>query len=180
METSNDTHRKRVFPAGEWVPFPVTEAHKAPVDEESFIRYYELAMKAASTEGPAPSTRDRLIRSSNTTEANVLDVVFGDDPLSRMVIAVRNRLVEEGRISTFPSVSARILALVKAIGSGSLKPWAISRLRDAGHLYYPDAVVFAAAVSPLNDDLTFRMDEFGRRVEIRLGGINSSRFTAFV
>jgi hypothetical protein len=45
---------------------------------------------------------------------------------------------------------------------------------------YPDAVVFAAAVSPLNDDLTFQMDEFERRVELHLGGINCSRFTAFV
>jgi len=180
MERSNGAHRKRVSPAEASLSFPVTEAHKAPVDEESFMRYYEAAMKAASTEGPAPRVGDRILRNQDDICGRVLDVVFGDDPLSRMVIAVRNRLSEEGRISTFPSVSARILALVKAIGSGSLKPWAISRPRDAGHLYYPDAVVFAAAVSPLNDDLTFQMDEFARRVELRLGGITSSRFTAFV
>ena len=180
MERSNGTHRRRASPAGEPIPFPVTEAHKAPVDEESFMRYYEAAMKAASTEGPAPRVVDRILRNQDDICGRVLDVVFGDDPLSRMVIAIRNRLSEEGRIDRFPAVSARILALINAIGSGSLKPWAISRPRDAGHLYYPDAVVFAAAVSPLNDDLTFQMDEFERRVEARLGGINCSRFTAFV
>jgi hypothetical protein len=80
----------------------------------------------------------------------------------------------------FLAVSTRILALIRLIGSGSLKQWAISMPRDCGHLYYPDAVVFAAAVSPLNDDFTFPMKEFGRLVELRLGRINCSRFTAFV
>ena len=76
-----------------------------------------------------------------------LTVAFGDDPLSRMAIAIRNRLSEEGRIDRFPTVSVRILALIKAIGSGSLRQWAITRPRDAGHLYYPDAVVFAEFVN---------------------------------
>jgi hypothetical protein len=180
MERSNDTHRRRVSPAGPSFSFPVTEAHKAPLEEESFMRYYELAMKAASTKGPAPRVKDRLLRNQDDTCGRVLDVVFGDDPLSRMTIALRNRLSEEGQIDRYPAVSARILALINAIGSGSLMRWAISGPRDAGHLYYPDALVFAAAVSPLNDDLTFQMDEFERRVELHLGGINCSRFTALV
>ena len=144
------------------------------------MRYYEVAMKAASMEGPAPSMKDRLLRNHYDTHGRVLDVVFGDDPLRRMAIAIRNRLSEEGQIDRFPAVSTRILALIKAIGSGSLMSWAISSPSDAGHLYYPDAVVFAAAGCPLNDDLTFQMDEFERRVELHLGGINCSRFTAFV
>jgi hypothetical protein len=41
-------------------------------------------------------------------------------------------------------------------------------------------VVFAAAVSPLNEELTFLIEEFERLVELRLGGISCSRFTAFV
>ena len=137
-------------------------------------------MKAASMEGPSPSVKDRLMRSLNSGQGVVLDVVFGDDPLSRMAIAMRNKLSEEGRIDRFPAVSARILALIQAIGSGSLTRWAMSGPRDGGHLYYPDAVVFAAAVSPLNDDLTFQMDEFERLLELRLGGINCGRFTAYV
>ena len=84
------------------------------------MRYYEVAMKAASMEGPTPCVKDRLMRSLDGPHANVLDVVFGDDPLSRMAIAIRNRLLEEGRIARFPAVSARILSLIKAIGSGSL------------------------------------------------------------
>jgi len=180
MERSNGTQRRRASLAGESRSFPATEAHQAPVDEESFMRYYEVAMKAASMEGPAPSMKDRLLRNHYDTHGRVLDVVFGDDPLRRMAIAIRNGLSEEGQIDRFPAVSTRILALIKAIGSGSLMSWAISSPSDAGHLYYPDAVVFAAAGCPLNDDLTFQMDEFERRVELHLGGINCSRFTAFV
>jgi hypothetical protein len=114
------------------------ETHQAPVDEESFMRYYEVAMKAASMEGPAPSMKDRLLPNHDDTHGRVLDVVFGDDPLRRMAIAIRNRLSEEGQIDRFPAVSTRILALIKAIGSGSLMSWAISSPRDAGHLYYPE------------------------------------------
>lgn len=180
MERRNRAHGRRVSPAGESLPFPATGADRAPVEEESFMRYYEVAMKAASMEGPTPCVKDRLMRSPDGPHANVLNVVFGDNPLSRMAIAIRNRLSEEGRIDRFPTVSVRILALVKAIGSGSLRQWAITRPRDAGHLYYPDAVVFAAAVSPLDDDLTFRMDEFGWLIELRLGNVNCGGFSAFV
>jgi hypothetical protein len=151
-----------------------------PVDEESFMRYYGVAMKAASMEGPPPSVKDRVMRSLNDAPGSVLDVVFGDNPLSRMAIALKKKMSEEQRMDKFPAVSTRILALIQLIGSGSLTQWAVSIPRDPGHLYYPDAVVLAAAVSPLKDDLTFQMDEFERLVELRLGGINCGRFTAFV
>ena len=179
MERRNGAHHRSVSPAGEPIPFPDTEVRK-PVDEESFVRYYKAAMKAGLMEGPAPCVKDRLMRSQDDTHGTVLDVVFGDDPISRMAIAIRTTLSEEGQIDRFPSVSARILALIMAIGSGSLTQWAISSPRDAVHLYYPDAVVFAAARAPLADDITFQMDEFERLVRLRLGGSNSGRFTAFV
>ena len=180
MERRSSARRRRVSPEGDPISSLITEAHLAPVDEESFMRYYDVAMKAASMKGPSPSVKDRLMRSFDSTQGGVLDVVFGDDPLSRMAIAVRNKLSEEGQIDRFPAVSARILALIQAIGSGSLKRWVISLPRDPRRLYYPDAVVFAAAVSPLNDDLTFQMDEFERLLELRLGGINCGRITAYV
>jgi hypothetical protein len=180
MEKANRASHPRAHPAGTAASSPHEEAQQVPVDEESFMRYYGAAMKAASMEGPPPLVKDRVMRSPNNTPGSVLDVVFGDNPLSRMAIAMRNRMSEEGQMEKFPAVSTRILALVQLIGSGSLKQWAILTPRDPGHLYYPDAVVLAAAVSPLNDDLTFQMDEFERLLELRLGGINCGRFTALV
>jgi len=180
MEKAARAPRNRTSPARSFDSSPGREAQRAPVDEDSFMRYYQVGMKAASMEGPAPSAKDRLMQTLDNAPGSVLDVVFGDNPLSRMVIAIKNRMSEEQRMDRFLAVSTRILALIRLIGSGSLKQWAISMPRDCGHLYYPDAVVFAAAVSPLNDDFTFPMKEFGRLVELRLGRINCSRFTAFV
>jgi hypothetical protein len=144
------------------------------------MRYYQVGMKAASMEGPAPSAKDRLMQTLDNAPGSVLDVVFGDNPLSRMAIALKNKMSEEQQMDKFPAVSTRILALIQLIGSGSLKRWVISLPRGPRHLYYPDAVVLAAAVSPLIDDLTFQMDEFERLLELRLGGINCGRFTATV
>ena len=180
MEKTARAPHRRAYPAGTSASSPRKEAQRVPVDEESFMRYYGVAMKAASMEGPPPSAKDRVMRSLNDTPGSVLDVVFGDNPLSRMAIALKNKMSEEQQMDKFPAVSTRILALIQLIGSGSVKQWAVSIPRDSRHLYYPDAVVLAAAVSPLKDDLTFQMDEFERLVELRLGGINCGRFTAFV
>ena len=180
MEKANRASHQRVPRTKTFASSPSKEAQRVPVDEESFMRYYGVAMKAASMEGPPPSVKDRVMRSPNGTPGSVLDVVFGDNPLSRMAIALKNKMSEEEQMDKFPAVSTRILALTQLIGSGSLKPWAVSIPRDPGHLYYPDAVVLAAAVSPLKDDLTFQMDEFERLLELRLGGINCGRFTATV
>ena len=180
MEKANRASHRRAYPAGTSASSPREEAQRVPSDEGSFMRYYGVAMKAALMEGPPPLVKDRVMRNPNNIPGSVLDVVFGDNPLSRMAIAMRNQMSEEGQMEKFPAVSTRILALIQLIGSGSLKQWAISIPRDSQHLYYPDAVVLAAAVSPLNDDLTFQMDEFERLVELRLGGINCGRFTAFV
>jgi len=180
MEKTARAPHRRAYPAGTSASSPRKEAQRVPVDEESFMRYYGVAMKAASMEGPPPSAKDRVMRSLNDTPGSVLDVVFGDNPLSRMAIALKNKMSEEQQMDKFPAVSTRILALIQLIGSGSLKRWVISLPRDPRHLYYPDAVVLAAAVSPLIDDLTFQMDEFERLLELRLGGINCGRFTATV
>jgi hypothetical protein len=180
MEKANRASHQRVSPARTSASSPKEEARRVPVDEESFMRYYGAAMKAASMEGPPPLVKDRVMRSPNNTPGSVLDVVFGDNPLSRMAIALKNKMSEEQQMDKFPAVSTRILALILLIGSGSLKQWIISIPRDPRHLYYPDAVVFAAAVSPLIDDLTFQMDQFERLVELRLGGINWGRHTALV
>ncbi|MGC9977295.1 MAG: hypothetical protein ABSC57_11405 [Syntrophales bacterium] len=180
MEKANRASHQRVSHARTSASSPDEEARRVPVDEESFMRYYGVAMKAASMEGPPPSVKARVMRSLNDTPGSVLDVVFGDNPLSRMAIALKNKMSEEQQMDKFPAVSTRILALIQLIGSGFLKRWVISIPRDPRHLYYPDAVVLAAAVSPLIDDLTFQMDEFERLVELRLGGINCGRFTAFV
>jgi len=180
MEKSNRASHQRVSRARTSASFPKEEDRRAPIDEESFMRYYGVAMKAASMEGPPPSVKARVMRSLNDTPGSVLDVVFGDNPLSRMAIALKNKMSEEQQMDKFPAVSTRILALIQLIGSGSLKRWVISLPRDPRHLYYPDAVVLAAAVSPLIDDLTFQMDEFERLLELRLGGINCGRFTATV
>lgn len=180
MEKANRASHQRVSHARTSASSPDEEARRVPVDEESFMRYYGVAMKAASMEGPPPSVKARVMRSLDDTPGTVLDVVFGDNPLSRMAIALKNKMSEEQQMDKFPAVSTRILALIQLIGSGFLKRWVISIPRDPRHLYYPDAVVLAAAVSPLIDDLTFQMDEFERLLELRLGGINCGRFTATV
>jgi hypothetical protein len=176
MEKANRVSQRRACPPRTSASSSRKEARRAPVDEESFMRYYGVAMKAASMEGTPPAVKDRVTR----TPGSVLDVVFGDSPLSRMAIALKNKMSEEQQMDKFPAVSTRILALILLIGSGSLKQWVISLPHDLGHLYYPDAVVLAAAVSPLIDDLTFQMDQFERLVELRLGGIHCGRFTASV
>ena len=142
------------------------------------MRYYRLAMKAASTEGAAPSAQDRVMQKLDGAPKSVLDVVFGDDPLSRMAIALKNQMSKERQMDRFRAVSSRILALIMLIGSGSLKRWAISLPHDPQHLYYPDAVVLVAAVAPLVDDLTFEADEFVRLLDLRLGAITCGRRTA--
>jgi hypothetical protein len=149
------------------------------IDEDRFMRYYQVAIKAALMDGPAPSVKDRVIPSIDDAHTDVLNVVFGDNPLSRMTIALKNQMAEEGQMSTFASVLMRIQALIQLIGDGSLRHRAILRPRDPKHLYYPDAVVLAAAVSPLSDDWTFQIDEFDRLVEVRLGGMNSGHITTW-
>jgi len=93
MERRSSARRRRVSPEGDQISSLITEAHQAPLDEASFMRYYHVAMKAASMEGPSPSVKDRLMRSLNSTQGGVLDVVFGDDPLSRMAIADEKQAV---------------------------------------------------------------------------------------
>jgi hypothetical protein len=180
MERRESVHRRSVSPGGHPIPSLVTEAHRAPLDEASFMRYYRVAMRAASTEGPAPSVKDRVMQKLDGAPNSVLDMVFGNDPLSRMAIALKNQMSKERRMETFPAVSSRILALILLVGSGSLKRWAISLPHDPQHLYYPDAVVLVAAGAPLVDDLTFEADEFMRLLELRLGGMKRDRFTAHV
>jgi len=178
MEGRDSARRRRPSAEGDPVSSPITEAHRAPLDEASFMRYYRVAIKAASTEGPAPSVKDRVMQKLDNTSKSVVDVVFGNDPLSRMAIALKNQMSKERRMDRFPAVSSRILALILLIGGGSLKLWAISLPHDPQHLYYPDAVVLVAACAPLVNDLTFEADEFMRLLELRLGGITCRRHTA--
>ena len=159
---------------------PGKQAQPEPVDEASFMRYYHIAMEAASMEGPVPEVRDRVLPNPEGTPESVLDVVFGDDPLSRMIIAIKNQMSGEGRMDKFRAVSTRILALIRLIGGGSLKRWAISGPHDSEHLYYPDAAISAAAVSPLNDDLTFKMDQFELLLKARIGGLYWDSLGAYV
>ena len=180
MKKTERGARKRMFPGGTSVSRIDEEAQRAPIDEGSFKRYYDAAMKAASMTGPVPTVKDRVIPSLNETLENVVDIVFGDDPLSRMTIAIKNQMLEEKQMDKFSAVFSRMLALIELIGKEALKRWAISRPHDPRHLYYPDAVVFAAAVSPLNDDLTFQIDQFERLVKERMCGINPGRFVAFI
>jgi len=146
------------------------EAQRVSVDEENFMRYWEEVLSEASERGPI--ARDHEVVPGSTFD--------GYYPLGRMALALRNRMAEEGELDKFPAVAARILALIRLIGDGSLKQWAISRPQDPGHLYYPDAIVFAAAISPLDDDLAFRMDLFENCIEERLGGMNRGRFIAWL
>jgi hypothetical protein len=176
---------KKTVRTGRSAPFPAPslfchyETQRAPVDEDRFMRYYQTAIEATSIDGPPPSTKDRVVPHAGETHTNVVDVVFGDSLLSRMAIALKKRMTEEGRMDELASVWTRILALTRAIGDGSLRQWAISRPRDPQHLYYPDAVVFAAAVAPLRDDCTLQVGEFERLVRVRLGGINCGRIIAW-
>ena len=151
------------------------DAQRVPVDEESFMRYWEEVLAAASKTGPI-ARGDEAADHGDAPES----AFDGGDPLGRMALVLRNRMAEEGQMDKFPAVATRILALIRLIGDGSLKQWAISRPQDPGHLYYPDAVVFAAAISPLDDDLAFPMDLFENCIEARLGGTNRGRFIAWV
>lgn len=101
-------------------------------------------------------------------------------PFATLALSDLNRMSEEKRMDEFSAVFSRVVALVQLIGGQALKRWAIPRPHDPQHLYYPDAVVLAAAVSPLNDDLTFQMDQFERLVEERMRGMNPGRFVAFI
>ena len=178
MERRERARRRNVSPEGNPISSLITEALRAPLDEASFMRYYRVAMRAASAKGPAPSAKDRVMQKLEGGSETVVDVVFGDDPLSRMAIALKNQMTKERRMDRFRAVSSRILALILLIGGGSLKRWAISLPHDPQHLYYPDAVVLVAAVAPLVDDLTFEAHEFMRLLELRLGGITCGRLTA--
>jgi hypothetical protein len=172
MKKTISSARGRTFSPGASAPSCGEEGQATPIDEDSFLRYYQTVIRAASMEGPPPLLGDRVIPPVDGTHTSVVEVVFGDSPLSRMKIALKNQLGEEGEMGKFASTWTRIQALVRMIGDGSLKHWAISRPREPKHLYYPDAVVLAAAISPLNDEHTFQIDGFDRLVRERLGGIN--------
>lgn len=180
MEKAVRAPRKGTSPARTPASFSGRETRRAPVNDNDFMRYYGVAIKAASMEGPAPSVKDRVIQNLDNAPGNVLDAVFGDDPLSRMAIALKNQMSKERRMSELAAVSSRILALIRLIGSGSLKQWAITMPHDPQHLYYPDAVVLVAAGAPLVDDLTFEEDEFMRLLELRLGVTTCPRHTGSV
>jgi hypothetical protein len=159
---------KKTFDGATCVPSADEEAQRAVVDEYSFLRYLEVAMRAASTAGPSPTAEDRVMPGLKYIEGNVINFVFGDNPLSRMAIAIKKQMLEERQMDKVLAVSTRILALIRLIGDGSLRRWAVPKPHDP--LYYPDAVVFAAAVSPLDEDLAFELGEFERLVEMRVGG----------
>lgn len=154
------------------------EKKRPAVDEASFLRYYETAMKAASMAGPMPSFKERVIPAKDEASRNVLEVVFGDTPLGRMTIAIKNQMAEEEEMDRFPAVFSRILALIALMRRGSLKQWALSSPHDPRQLLFPDAVVFAAAVAPL-DDLTFEVDQFEQLVHERMDPGNPRRFVVF-
>lgn len=77
MEKATQASRQGVSPARTSASSPDDEARRVPVDEERFMRYYGVAMKAASMEGPPPSVNARVMRSLNDNSGSVLDVVFG-------------------------------------------------------------------------------------------------------
>jgi hypothetical protein len=164
--------QKQPFDGKACAPYVDEELKQALIDEHGFLRYYKVAIGAASMGGPAPATEHRVMPGQDCARGNVINVVFGDNPFSRMAIAIRNQMLKERRIDKLPVVFTRILALIRLIGEGSLRRWAVARPDDPQHLYYPDAIVLAAAVSPLNDDLTFEPDQFERLVEMRVGGKN--------
>jgi len=157
---------------------PCPDKDRAAVDEVSFMRYYKVAMNAASMDGPAPTTEERVIPCPRETSGNVVEVVFGDSPLSRMTIAIKNQLSLEEQMERFPAVFSRMLALIAMVRGGSLKHWAVSSPSNPQQLLFPDAVVLAAAVAPL-DDLAFGLDQFERLVNDRVGLTRPRRFVAF-
>ena len=170
MEGKNRSDRRRISLAQAPALSPDAEALTVPIDEGSFTRYYDIAMAASSMTGSQPALKDRIMPSVDETPGNVTDVVFGDNPLSRMKIAIKDQMTQENQMDKFPSVSIRLLALITLIGKGTLKRWARPRPCDPRHLYYPNAVIFAAASAPLNDDFSFKIDELERLVEELMGG----------
>jgi hypothetical protein len=143
----------------------------APIDVTCFTRYCVTAVESASMEGPVPA-KDRVTGRMHDSSGSVLTVVFGDDPLSRVMIAIRCKAREDQQVDKVPAISARIHALIHLIESGFLHQWAGSTPQDPLYLCHLDAMIFAAAVSPLNDDFMFQMDQFERLVELRLAGID--------
>jgi hypothetical protein len=177
MEKEDQGNCTRAFP--EDAPDPSYDALRAPVDGPSFMRYYEIAMKAASMAGPPPTVTERVMASSDEAPGHVVEVVFGDTPLARMSIAIKNQMSREGQMDRFSAVFSRMLALIALVRKGCLKQWAISNPNSPQQLLYPEAVVFVAAVAPL-DDLAFEGDQFERLVNRRIDLTNSDRFVAFV
>ena len=154
------------------------EKERAAIDETSFMRYYKIAMKAASMDGPAPIAEERVIPSLGEPSGNVIEVVFGDTPLSRMTIAIKDQMSLEEQMDRFSAVFSRMLALIAMVRRGSLKQWAVASPTNPQQLLFPDAVILAAAVAPL-DDLAFEVDQFERLVNERVGVTNPRRFVAF-
>ncbi|MGD0657565.1 MAG: hypothetical protein ABSD38_05830 [Syntrophorhabdales bacterium] len=165
MKEEDQGNCRRAFP--EDAPDPSYDTLRAPVDGISFLRYYEIAMKAASMAGPSPTPKERVMPGSVEDSGHVIEVVFGDTPLARMTIAIKDQMSREGQTGGFPAVYSRMLALIALIRKGSLKQWAISIPNNPHQLLYPEAIIFVAAVAPL-DDLSFDLDQFERMVNRRI------------
>ena len=87
MKEEDQGNCRRAFP--EDAPDPSYDTLRAPVDGISFLRYYEIAMKAASMAGPSPTPKERVMPGSVEDSGHVIEVVFGDTPLARMTIAIK-------------------------------------------------------------------------------------------
>ena len=177
MKEEDQGNYKRALPKD--APVSSYDTLRAPIDGLSFMRYYEIAMKAASMAGPPPTAKERVLPSSDEDPGHIVEVVFGDTPLTRMSIAIKNQMSREGQMDRFSAVFSRMLALIALVRKGSLKQWAISNPNNPQQPLYPEAVILVAAVAPL-DDLAFEGDQFERLVNRRIDLSNPGHFVAFV
>lgn len=135
---------------------------QAPVPVDTFLFYFDLAINAAEFKTPTTNPVKygfTLIENDGSEQS----YNFTDNPINRMVVAIKENMTEEEIQDLFPSVIARIFSLQALMGHKDLSSWIRSSQDNPDTVLVHPAVLAAAASAPI-EEMSFNLEKFLRLI----------------
>ena len=138
----------------------------APINEDEFLFYAQMAISAGQVEMPLKKRpTDYGFNLVDDKTGGVSSYHFTDNPINRMMAALVQNLDDKERQEKMPAISTRVLALMDLFSSGKLQKWIKKDPTSKQHAFLPAALFRAAAKAPINTELQFNWSDFEQLVD---------------
>ena len=148
------SRQKTGLPSG-----PFLDLCTAPVEEDLFLFYSQIAISAAQLEMSVPNPEMYGVTVFDDESGTAARYNFTDNAMNRMMVGLKENMSEEQQDTIMPPIMTRMLAVMPLLKDKRLAQWVVRDV-EKGYTRISDAVFKAAAAATVNNDLQFDMDDF--------------------